>query len=241
MECNTRPSASSAFLTADTSDFFNIEIYLSLVTTTKELTQVPTDIVISNSGTPNIIITLPLAPKVLLPTPLPALLFTVPPTSAVHQIKCKASPVSPSAPVTSLSTSSPTPLPTMLIPQILILASQPQLSSHAIGSIPIGQDIEHSPSPTSNKSEDHWYCPHWPRHSVSNAHTADSNTTDPTHLAASKETIQALSNKSHDIEQSHGHTPPGHDNEGEYQEQVQLLLKTINDFKQAKQEWHNSL
>jgi len=144
-----RPSASSAFLAADTSDFFNVEIHLSPVAATKELTQVPTDIVISNSGTPNIIITLPIAPKALLPTSLPALPFTVPPTSAVHQIKCKASPVSPPAPVTSLSTSSPTPLPTMPMPQILVSASQPQLSSHAIGSIPTGLDVEQTPSPTS--------------------------------------------------------------------------------------------
>jgi len=235
------PSTSSTFSVADTSDFFNVEIHLSPVAATKELTQVPTNIVISNSGTPNIIITLPIAPKALLPTSLPALPFRVPPTSAVHQIKRKASPVSPPAPVTSLSTSSPTPLPTMPTPQILVLASQPQLSSHAIGSIPTGLDVEQTPSPTSIKSKGHCYCPHSSEHTTLGTCAADSNTADLTHLAASEETIQSISNKSHDIEQSHGQTPPGHDNEGEYQEQVQLLLKTIDDFKQAEKEWRNSL
>jgi len=114
-------------------------------------------------------------------------------------------------------------------------------SPHIIGSIPTGLDVEQTSSPTSIESKDHRYCTHKPAHSASISCIADSNTTDPIHLAASEEPIQAISNKSHDIEQSHGQTPPGHDNEGEQQEQVQLLLKTIDDFKQAEQEWRDSL
>ena len=111
----------------------------------------------------------PIASNALLPTSLPALLSTVPPILAVHQIKHEASPVSPSAPIASLSTSLPT--------------------------------IPHT----------------------------------------SEESIQVISNKYINIEQSHGQTPPKCKNKGECQEQVQYLLKTIDDFKQAKQEWCNSL
>ena len=166
-----RPSASSAFLAANTSDFFNIETQLSPVATAKKLTQAPTIIIAFDSTTSHVIMASPTVSIVLLPTSTP--------------------------------------------------------SPHIIGSIPTGLDIKQTPSPTSIESKDHCYCTYKPAYSASISCIANSNTTDLTHPAASEETMQTISNNPHNIEQSHGQTPPGHDNEGEQQEQVQLLLKTV--------------
>ena len=70
---------------------------------------------------------------------------------------------------------------------------------------------------------------------------ASLSTSSPTTPPTSEESIQVISNKYVNIKQSHGQTPPECENKGEHQEQVQHLLKTIDDFKQAKQEWCNSL
>ena len=167
------------------------------------------------SGTP---CTIMASPTVFLaPLLSPVLAPSAPPVPTAHQIMHEASPTT----LGTMSSTTSTPHTTVLVHNILI-----------------GQEVEHTPSPTSSESEDHSYHPHWPRHSAPSAYAIGSNIVDLTHLAASEETMQMISNGPHDIEQSHRQMPPRCENEGEHRAS---LLKSIDNFKQSTLDWYHSL